>query len=325
MNYYIIATSFVVHILCGNAYAQGTVEPFDVESCTELEAYVGMDYLNVSQSPKPSRHFLSTVCIAKDKSWFDGPDRVDGFSATIDFGAEGGMYEVIDQANRSSMRSALTMGSLAEMVPFELGVEAFSVGVKLNATTTGPMPDADLIQGYGYGLDSGVTPLAKMPDGRWVIFLHAYQASDLKSEIVNVSAASLGETAVVLHRNADEIDRLITPKWAEGFEWRGLQLDITVTEGAPSGSVAFDITNPKIPEARDPKGFDSASIRMTEFIGRGVESRNGGLIIGQGAGHMDARIDEGTQQTHLVWFSIVSFRIPDEIPDAMVNQFLSNF
>lgn len=325
MKHRIVAIPFVVFFLYGAAYAQGAVEPFDVGSCADIEAYMGMDYSNVSQSPKTSRHFLSKVCIANDKSWFDGPDRVEGFSATIDFGTEGGMYEVIDQANRSSMRSALTMGRLAEMVPFELGVEAFSIMSKLNATTTSPMPHADFIQGSGYGLDSDATSLAEMPNGRWITFLHAYQAFDLIAEIVNVSAASLGETAVVLQRNAGKADRLITPEWAEGFEWRDLQLGLTVTEGTLSASVSFDIANPKTPEARDPKSFDSASIRMTEIIGRGIESQNGGLIIGQGAGYMDARTDEGAQQTHLIWFSIVSFRIPDEIPDTMVNQFLSYF
>lgn len=293
-----------------------------VDTCNETRAYIGLNYSNVKVSPRGTLRFLSEVCIARDHSWFVGPDTVTGFTETIAFPGAGGMYEVIEEASVSHGRSRLTVGP-AEVFPFDIGIDILFYHVALNATAAGPMPQADFIAGQGHGVDSNLEQLSSLPNGRWLTYIYPIPAVQLTQHQVDFGNAELGQTPIILTVNNDVLaSEQIAPAWAENRKWQNIDLKVDIADGTLSASLSFEYTNPKLVEARGPIEYDFATIEMTEVIGRAVSSTNGGVIVGQGSGRISAQTQEGSEHIFPAWFDLVAARIPESMSDAELEAYL---
>lgn len=296
-----------------------------VDHCAEARAYIGMNYSNARVSPRDTLRFLSSVCVARDGSWFVGPDTKTGFTETMAFPDAGGMYEVIDEANNSSGRSVLTIGPVSDVFPFDVGADILSYFVKLNATTSGPMPQAELISGQGHGIDSEFEQLSSLPAGRWLTHVYPIPAIQLTQASVDFGNAEMGQTPIILRVGNEAIPPLqISPPWAEKFKWQNLNMTMGIVDSAISASLSFDLINPKLDEARGQTEYDFATVEMTKIIGHAVKTPTGSVIVAQGAGRIVARTNEGSEHIYPAWFDIVSARVPDSLSDDALEALLAD-
>ena len=295
-----------------------------VDSCDENRAYIGLNYANVSVSPRDTLRFLSTVCIARDGSWFVGPDTVTGFTQTMEFPGEGGMYEVIDEATDTPGRSILTVGTVSDLFPFDIGANIIFYNVILNATASGPMPQANLISGQGHGVDSELEQLSSLPDGRWLTYVYPARAVHYIQPSVDFGHGELGQRPIVLGVGDEALPPVQTPSsTAENFKWHNVNMTIDIIDHTITASFSFDYKNPKLNEARGPIEYDLATIEMDQVIGQSVRTSTGGAIVAQGAGRIVARTNEGSEHVYPAWFDIVSVRVPDTFSDAALDAFLN--
>lgn len=286
-----------------------------VNACQDMIGY-GSFVFSASFSNPVHRHFVvSSFCVARDGSWFAGPVTETGFVLTQGSPEFGGQYEILETGIPSYQRTTMSFAKAEGIIPISTGEAIHSFFGYFGSPETNLFPAITDVRSLGHAVDSAHEGLSDLGEGTWIIMVYPRHDTDnLTPVVVNVSNAALGASWFYYEPEAATgPPRRVGGEDESGFTnpWRGLEMDLTVLDGAVSGTLAFDYENPELALARHPMDYDTLRVEMREVIGRAVATPQGDVLIGQGAGRIIARNLAGQSQVYFSFFDIVGARLPE--------------
>ncbi|CTQ47603.1 hypothetical protein [Roseibium aggregatum] len=290
-------------------------------SVGECGAFKGFGWFHYSDNDTKDRlnaYVQSEICISPDEGWFIGPETVRGLTNVRTYDAGSIELQVISDGKRQYDRRRLAIGKLQGEAPYtdpKPGIYSFDAD--LEASPGSPLPIADQVSGRGWFYESSLNELPSMAQGLWLVRMYVVAQTRLKGDSPRLVDTFVipGQIWAVAELKNGALEIISNTR-----TWKGVKLDLSVTEGEVSCKLSFQTVNDTIPAARDPLEHDHAVFEFWNCFGKALETQNGEIVLGTGWGRISAYNNEGQHNSDPALLELEAEPISQEIADKIISE-----